>query len=337
MDENFENWNEIPSLPDMDAELKKIRKELRKRNLRIVATCLLLGAALLIGAIKLAIPAWEKQYFDPNKQTLSKYNSDLTITMAAYAELFSPSQTISNVYATRTGFASYSLSVQQWHTRDHGDLSYQIASIHKGDLVFPQGFWEMCSANIFERACYPVFSLGDEANQRISNDLSQLPDYIHLQAAVSFTEDLNMEQIIALSESLEDGYLEWVAIRTCDMDEQMYPLCGMKPTASGVVWDSVNEYYPCFDIKAEEETGELFEKHFLSLLQFSIDQLETGRGIETTNYRDTSYYQRALDYVEENGVCSYGAYIVAPASELLALMDSGVASQIWPQDAWIDF
>lgn len=337
MDEIFENWNETTPLPDMDVELKKIRKELRKRNLRIVVTCLLLGAALLIGAVKLAIPALEKQYWDPNKRTFNKYSSDLTITMAAYAELFSPSQTISNVYATRTGFASYSLSVQQWHTKDQGDLSYQVASIDKGQLVFPQGFWEMCSANIFERACYPEYDMGDEFNRNTREDISVLPDYIYLQAAVSFTEDMNMEQILELSESLDEGYLEWVAIRTCDTDEQMYPLCGMKPTASGVVWDSVNEYYPYFDIKAEEETGELFEKHFMSLLQFSIDQLEAGKGIEATNYMDISYYQRALDYVEEKGVYSYGAFIVAPARELMELMDSGIASQIWTQDAWIDF
>lgn len=324
----------VPEAPP--TELKQIRKTLRNRNILIVLTSLILAAALCFGILQFAIPTWESQYWGPNARTRNSHVSDLTLTLSAYAELFSPTQSILNVNATHTGFASYSLSIQQLRVRGyHSDTSYLSANLSKGKLSFCDGFWEYVPANIFVRACWPEYDMGEAFDRQTRERLSTLPDYIWVTAAVSFERDLSMEELTALQASFADGFIQWSGIRICGMEEQMYPLCGMKPYASGVVLDFINETYPDFDIKLESAGAGQLESHFQSLLQFSLDQQQAGTGLDTVNTMADSYYTRALEYVEENGVYSYGCYISGPASLFLELMDSGIASQVWIEDAWI--
>ena len=50
----------------------------------------------------------------------------------------------------------------------------------------------------------------------------------------------------------------------------------------------------------------------------------------------TAYRQLNLYYVEENGVMSYGAVVVASPQTLLELLDEGVISHVTILDGWID-
>jgi len=334
MEMHSENWEE--TAPDVEAELKKMRKNLRRRSWTIILTSLVLAAAMLLCAVKVVMPQWEKRYWDPNTKTLEPYSTDLTVALDTYAELFSVSQSISHVNATRTGFASYSLSVAQWFAGDGGDIRYLTASLEKNRLSFPDGFWEYSPGNVFVRACWPEYDMGDEWDRETRERLEGLPDYIWVTAAVSFPQDLSMVELIDLADSLEAGNMEWVGIRVCGMDRQMYPLCGMKPYSGGILWENMNEYYPHFQLEGKIDDPEALEAHFTSLLQFSLDQVHARQGVSVINFLDgPSYYEEALQYVEENGVASYGCYLSAPAGVFLELMDSGAASQVWIMDAWV--
>lgn len=334
MDENFESWN--ASLPDMEEELKAIRKNLQKRNRKIVLTSLVLAAVIFIGTFQFALPALEQQYPNPDRLTICKTAPDMALAVTAYSELFTPSQMVDYVHSTRTGFASYTLSFRVREYADPYDAQYLTATLNKGELTFPTQFWNYCSVNIFDRACYPYYPMSEDFIRSTREDLERLPDYILVEAAVSFSEDLSMESIDDLQESLDKGYIEWVGIRICEEDRQKYPLCGIKPYGGGIVMEDINDVYPYFDIKVQCDP-EYFDDHFKTLLQFSLDQCREESYLNIHPQVDASYYEEILSYVEDSGVCSYGAYIVAPAGELLALMDNGIASQIWPQNAWIDF
>lgn len=333
--DNFEEleWEALPPLSDSPDELKQIRKNMRIRSVLIVLTSLVLAAALLTGILFVGIPAAEKMYWNPETNTHDiEYTNDLELTLVAYSELFSPSQTVSNVTSERTGFASYNLSVQMYENYGLYDVNYRTATIKHSELVFPPGFWDYESMNTFERASYPTYDMGAEFDQRTREDLEKLPDYVAIRAMVSFPEDLSMEELIVLRDSLEDGYIEWVGIRNSPENTQCYPLCGMKPFMGGLIRDQANEIYPCFDVKSMDNDAENLETHFKSLLQLSLDQFNADTGIDAGD----NYYQRVLDYVEEKGVYSYGCYVVGPPELFLELMDSGAASQVWLQDAWID-
>lgn len=334
-DENLDREWESPTVPD--TAIKMVRKSLHRHNTRIIMTSLVLAAALLLGTVFVGIPAAEKFFWNPDRNTNNiEYTNDLALTMIAYSELFSPSQTVSYVNAERTGFASYALTVQMYENYGLSDINYRYATLKRGELEFPAGFWEYTIANIFEDGSYPVYSMGESMQNHYRKKLEPLPEYVQVRAAVSFPKDLTMAQLLDFKDSLNGGYIEWVGIRNAPEDQQCYPLCGMKPFMGGMIWDEINEYYPCFDLKTMEDTPENLEAHFKSLLQLSLDQYSTGTGIDVGYSQYDNYYEGVLNYVEENGVMTYGCYVVGTAQQLLDLLDSGIASQVWPMDAWID-
>lgn len=332
--EDLENmdWEALTPLPDNTDELKNIRKNLRRRSFATVLTCFLLAAALILGVF-----ATERMYLHPDSNTLDiEYSNDLSMAMIAYSELFSPSQTVTGMTYEKTGFASYSLTVMMWENYAMMDSVYPTATLKYNKLEFPMGFWDYESVNAFARATYPADHLSDEYQQEIRETLEKLPDYILVRGRVSFPEDLNMEQLLQFRDSLQDGYIGWVGIRNAPEDLQCLPLCGMKPFMGGCVWDQMNEKYPCFDPYTVETNAENLETHFKSLLKLSLDQYNAGTGIEAGINLYANYYEGVLNYVEENGVMTYGCYVVGPPALFLELLDSGAASQVWLQDAWID-
>lgn len=318
-----DQWEDTTLAQPPQEDMKKVRKSLRKRSTATVLTCFLLAAAMILGAMGV-----EKLFWDPEKDSYDlEYFTDLELMLMAYSELFSPAQMVSNVTAERTGFGSYLLTVQVWENFTLMDINYRTATLKRGHLNIPSGFWEILSVNDFARASYPVYPMDEEFIQETYDTLSQLPEYIQVRGAVSFPEDLTMEELLEFQATLEDGYIWWVGIRNSPVDEQRYPLCGMKPFTGGYVIYEMNPYYPCFDIKGIDPTAEDLETHFKSLLQFSLDH---------TDPDEDDYYERVLSYVEENGVMTYGCYVVGSPELFLELLDSGAASQVWVQDAWID-
>lgn len=332
--EDLENmdWEALTPLPDNTDELKNIRKNLRRRSFATVLTCFLLAAALILGTL-----GSERLFLHPGSNTLGIDDcNNLSLTMIAYSELFSPSQIVTGMTWEKNGFASYSLNVQMWENYVMTDCTYRTATLIRNELEFTPGFWNWESANVFARASYPVYHMSENHMQATREKLEKLPDYVQVRGRVSFPEDLTMEQLLAFRDSLEDGHIGWVGIRNAPEDRQCFPLCGMKPFIGGYVWDQVNEHYPCFDLMTEETNAENLETHFKTLLQISMDQCSAGAGIETGFNLYENYYEGVLEYVEENGVMTYGCYVVGSPQQFLDLLDSGAVSLVWLQDAWID-
>lgn len=334
-----EAWDDSTIAEDVPVqEMKAVRNHLRRRNVIIVLTSLVLTAALLLGVVYVGIPAAESLYWDPNTRELGlEHSTDLEMTIAAYAELLCPDLNIATVHATHTGFASYDISIQYWNSHKGGDSLFSSARLEKDELTFATGFIRMESINIFERASYPVYSLDAMAKTGIYSKLSDLPDYVTITAAVSFAEDKSMEDLVDLQNRLENAYIGWTGIRNSPENEQLLPLCGMDPYGSGTYRKGYDDRYPCLDSKSMVATAQNLEEHFTSLLRYSADQVAKGEGIPEYGHSGDCYYTEVLDYVEENGIYSYGCYITGSPKAILALLDSGEITQAWVEDAWINF
>ena len=332
-----EQWDEQISVPPASAEeIKQVRQSMRKRNALIVLTSLILAAALLLGTVYIGVPAAERHYWDPTQSSYSNpYVTDLELMLATYTELFCPDINISNVTASKTGFAAYDISIQYWNSYRGGDSSFASATIEKGALTLPTGFLDYCGVNIFDRATYPFYPENEAHHQAVYDKLSELPEYVTVVAAVSFPEDKSMAEVLAIQDRLIDGHVGWTAIRTAPLEEQRLPLCGMNISSWGSVREYANALYPCLDYKATEKTPENLEAHFKSLLRFSADQAEKGTGIPEEYRKNQCFYTDALTYVEENGIYSYGCYVSGTPETFLALLESGTVSQIRILDIWI--
>lgn len=331
-------WEEKPILPAAaPEEMKQVRKSLRRRNALTVLTSLLLAAALLLGTVYIGIPAAESFYWDPSVTSYgTPYSTDLELTLSAYTELFCPDINIASATEKRTGFAAYEISIQYWDAYRGGDSKYAMGTIEKGELTLPSGFLRQCPVNIFDRATYPFFESSAADLQSVYDNISQLPEYVRVVAAVSFPEDKSMEQVLEFQDSLLDGQIGWTAIRSGPLDEQRLPLCGMDIYQSGSVRTEVNAYYPYLDTKGAEINAANLETHFKSLLQYSLDQANAGTGIPVWSNVDQFYYAKVLEYVKEYGVYSYGCYISGTPETFLALIESGAVTKVHVEDVWID-
>lgn len=336
------NWENFSPTPEDTGEMKKIQKSIRKRHWITVLTSVAVVIALIIGAIYVGIPALESRYWDPEVSTYAEYTSDLEFAMCAYSELFVPTYNVNAVDTRKTGFASYDLSLLCFNEKNRHEYFWSNFSLDRSELDIPYGFWDYAVVGSFSK---------NDFNSQAVKVLKQLPEYVKVQANVAFPEDLDMYDIVELqswlaeytyvkSNSVDtDNTINWVAIRTSDDAKSVYPLCGMKPftsTFANNIVGEINDYYPNYSIR--QCTKATLEEHFLALLNYSIDQVNRGTGILPEYSKPSEdYYQSILDYVEENGIYSYGCTITATPQMLLELISNGTIANIHIQDVWIAF
>lgn len=338
MDMNYENWEQNAPLPGMEAELRKIRRELRRRSRKTILISLILAAAILIGTVSYGIPTLENLYWNPNTVSFgTPHATDLLMTFYAYGQLFCPTRVINDVTATRTGFASYSI-VMDTYSFSKNERDYGYATLEKGELTIQEGFWDEINQ-------VAVGNTLPETEEHIVELLSQLPEYVRVGCYVTFREDITMQDALDFNRALIQDVLEtvnytqlqWLAVRH---QEKAYARpCGL--TLSGIygLFDEVNDSYPCFsgaDMGADSDatSAEHHEEHFKSLLRYLDDQQKKGEGIEVPHY--PGYYADALSYVEENGVKIYGCYITASPQRLLEISKMENVQYLWPDEAWIN-
>ena len=334
MDAQWEEETIIPAAP-ME-EMKQVRKNLRRRNVLIVLTCLVLVATLLLATVYIGIPAAESHYWDPTQNSYDMtYCKDLELMLAAYTELFCPDVNLVSAASDRSGFARYDITIQYWDANRGGDSLYAFGTIDKGVLDIPQGVLRHCPINIFDHATYPYYPAPENWKKNITEKLKQLPEYITVTVAISFPKDKSMEELLAFTDSLQNGSVGWVGIRTAPETEQLLPLCGMNPFSGGVVRSEINDHYPSFDLTADSITPEKLSAHFQALLKFSADQAAAGTGIDERYTIHESFYTQVLKYVSENGVYSYGCYVCASPASILKLIESGEVSLVNIEDIWI--
>lgn len=335
----MDNWTENVLPPDDAAELKKIRKNLRNRNWKTVVTSLLLAAVILLVSVYGIVPAVESLYWEPYD---SEYNtgSDLHMALKAYTELFHPGYTV-HMVAGKTGFASYELQITQIDEAT-GEKDYIEGTLERGTLSLDYAYFDRSQAVHHLYADYSQdypentepFDIRDMWTEEAVEIISQLPEYIQLKAVVFFPEDLTMEQFQQLlfkyNYDGKDGVsVLWTAVRVEGEDMALPPIGFSMHSYNGY---ELNETYPEFFIESFQEDGSHMAQHFKSLLKFSADQAEKGRGLDLR----TSYSRYVLDYVEENGVNTYACLVSATPQGLQALLDSGTASHISLLDGWID-
>lgn len=326
-------------------EFRKVKNGLRRRNVMTILTSLILVLAILAGIVKFVIPVVEAQYWDPSIASYSDEFTDLEFTLRTYSELFIPNQNVCDVEAVKTGFAAYDLSISLREQYNRNRYIHHNTSLVQGELTLPEGIWDYPEAGNFH---LDADAEGSYYFTTAEESLKKLPDYVTVRAYVTFPEDLDMEGFMSLfrrvgsAERETPGQINWIGVRVQTDGEDIYPLCGMKPfyaNDNGRLGD-INAFYPCFSVFGLKEpmgSSAAVTEHFKSLLQYSIDQVDQGTGILPESSLGEAYYQTALNYVEENGVYTYGCSMTATPQQFLDLMHDGTISTVFIQDAWIRF
>lgn len=338
---------EEPPEAEEGAVFWNIRRRIRKRNALQIVTSVLLTLSLLLGILKIGIPAAESLYWGPEASSFGAESSDLLLVLDTYSNLFCPEIDIRSVKSTHTGFATYNLELEYFTAEEYPHCSYSNAALEKGNLSIPEGFWPTVSGNRLQSDPLDEFNRGLYIKQ-----LSQLPEYIRVSAFVSFSEDISMHALLSFRWDLvkdnpddlltQTGYY-WTAIRCHADTEENYslPHCGLG-TGGYVPAREMNLVYPNFDgtqypgdmsqgIPVVSSTqAQIYENQFISQLSFMRDMCREGRGIG-----DQAFYENALTYIEENGIQVYGCFIVCSPQSLLEIMEMENISGVFIEDFWL--
>ena len=326
---------------ERSSEIREIQRTIRRRSWKNITISVVLAAVLLVLSVFGIIPWVESLYWNP-EETNYRDATDLDITLQAYMELFTPGYCIpTDIGYHRTGFASYELEIPL-KPIGHGERFAVGGSLERNTLVLDEAFhFPEDKDYAFSRMRLPSYPDAPSDVEAQRETLRMLPEYVRVEAAISFTEDLSMEELVkfwvdmTFKSQTQDprANITWVAVRSKALSDEWAPFCGMSFHGNSRVYNLVDLDYRCFSGPANWDQESL-EHHFKSLLRYSADQLEKGKGIAP--YGDGELYNEILEYVEENGVKTYGIVVVGTPQLLLELMEHEQVYSINLMDCWLD-
>lgn len=328
----FDNEWERDDTPWED--IASIQKMIKAHDRKTITKALALITALVFFIALVVVPLTEKLFWNPKMCHYEENVSDLQLTLSAWTELFYPGKQVTGIQNNKTGYASYDLRIS---IQDHGKEAWEKvdATLERNRLYLDPDFYE-----IDPRDVVPFRQLYAYEQEPELETLRKLPEYVTIRAAVVFPEDLNMAQVFDFwqkytwSDTPYPLYLDWVAVRTCN-SEEYHKLTGFSMAHYGPMTEpSINDHYPEFFIESLNPDGEYLVQHFKSLLQYSSDQCAKGRGMNVMP--GVNYYDEVLEYVEENGVKSYGFIVSGTPQSLLHLLEEGIITQVNILDGWLD-
>lgn len=238
------------------------------------------------------------------------------------------------------GFGNYNLTfqIQDLFTREKKTGNTQL--IKDRHTVFFEDFYPYHYFSFSEfgddeegtNRYYNTLEIKKHFSEREIEHVKDLPSTSYISAWARFTNDLTMEELYKVMLNYREINFEWIAVRTAKKQGQQ--LMGfLTDNNIGSSTDSVDkEKYPGFQLTdiwnlsgstpPEVQMSKIYETHFTSLLKYLVDRHQAVDALlpMSINYD----YESALNFVEKNGISTYGVLLYGEAADLLELYESGV-------------
>ncbi|WP_278873273.1 anti-sigma factor C-terminal domain-containing protein [Anaerotignum lactatifermentans] len=318
-------------LAGQQEELQKIDRSMKKRGRRIIAIAVVI-ACVVMGALTAFQPVISKViWYDPTERDFQQYSYDISCHLAVLAELTMPEVQMESVMITEKGWGQYDLQVQQreWSS---GEYLWEDGTVTRGKIQLKSNVYQYSVINAFSRGTAEFGNSVMTESAEAKAALADLPEYMQMEAYVSLGKDWTMEELENFA-AQQDGYLGWVGVRTSPEDQQFLPLMGFDADSSGYIWDHVDEAYPFYELSMHEDVplAEAWEKHFLALLQYSIDHGDFYARLNQSNDHGSTC-QMVQEYVTENGVKTYGFLYYGTPAEMRKLLENEDVEGIYVTD-----
>lgn len=318
-------------LAGQQEELQKIDRSMKKRGRRIIAIAVVI-ACVVMGALTAFQPAISKViWYDPTERSMQEFAYDIDCHMAVLTELTMPEVQMESVMITEKGWGQYDLQVQQreWSS---GEYLWEDGTVTRGKIQLKSNVYQYSVINAFSRGTAEFGSSVMTESAEAKAALADLPEYMQMEAYVSLGKDWTMEELENFA-AQQDGYLGWVGVRISPEDQQLFPLMGFDASDSGYVFNNVDEAYPFYELSMHEDVSltEAWEKHFLALLQYSIDQGDFYARLNQSNDHGNAC-QMVQEYVTKNGVKTYGFLYYGTPAEMRKLLENEDVEGIYVTD-----
>lgn len=327
-------------------ELQKIRRNIKRRSAILVciaagvACCAIAAACYFEPAISKRLWYDPTEVYNPDTEDFSAQKIDSHI--AVISELTMPEIRLDSVFVKEQGWGRYDLTLYQWDY-SRGENRYSYGTVTRGKVELQHDFFlQNCSASVFSRSQY---GFREEPSQTgVIRDvesaraiLEELPDYILLEAYISLRRDWDMEEFAAFREKIgqtpSGAWISWTAVRTAPEHTQLFPLAGFRADGDGWILDEADGLYPYYEISLHEEApaAEVLGGHFKALLRYISDHEDFYA--EKMDCRIRS--QEMLEYVEKNGVNTYGFVCYGAPGDILRILDEPDVEGIHVSDSRI--
>ena len=321
-----ETQEEKVEITDKEEELKDlvqkaINKKLRRYGIAVGAVVLVVVLFIMFGLS----PIMNRMYYNPGEK-LGSYSQAIDLPLAVYTELHCANRWFNYTNISSEGYGKYSLKVGY---QFQGEVEDFYVTLDKGKFV---GYYsDMLKNNLFGNSftrgtAYNYYEPDDEY---VLEELRKLPDTAFVEASISFPKDLTLGELKKLQEEYEALYITYVPIRVSGDNHQIQGYFGFEPFGTGIVFDEStydNEKYPLLELANSKEgypTIKDWENHIKSMMKYMEDAEEFNKAIN--NGFD---YNAALDYIEANGIKTFGAVVRMPVKELLQLRDKGIVENV---------
>jgi len=183
----------------------------------------------------------------------------------------------------------------------------------------------------------------EKKNEETLSYINKLNSLSYISMSIVFEEDLSMEEFYMLSQICEELDFKWVGIRTVEpgtrwSENQPLHLIGFNPNYNdeGSTNNKPDEdKYPLFNydireifkgnISSEKDLkkayGKSYETHFKSRLSYIKDREEFVEIFDYNSYK-VDFYKQSLEYIEKNGVKTYGVLVYGIAEDFLNKIDN---------------
>ena len=314
-------------------DFEKIQKGVNKRLRKVALTSVAIVLTLLFSIFYIISPLVDSMYYNPNKTSVGNEVKDLVYDLRVFTELNLPGYYLSfPTHAENMGFGKYNIYLgrtkQLTQERDIVNMKIERGRLFSSDKsLYPEHF-----------VYFPTYtnpeSFDEESiernNERVMNHLIQLNPVSYVASYLTFERDLTMEELYQLQWDYSVRFI-WAGIRT-ESEEETYKTItgfslennsGVQPYTPDAKRYPAFNYYEWLDGKHTfSNQAKAYELHYKSLLKYMIDREETVLTLEgmPTKYE---YYKSALDYVEENGVNTFGVLVFANPEDLIELVENG--------------
>jgi hypothetical protein len=333
----------LPEEKDLNIN-RLVNRRLRKVILTSVVIVVLLYLTVFYGISAVV----DGMHYDPTTVTKAEEGvsprTDFHFDMKAYISLNMPGYAMSSFTpVVSEGFGNYEVYYPLRNLLSRQTQNYNVG-VSRGGLTYADGgifdtdnrhyLWEG-----FDIIRYPGNGEEDESYQEMEierkNDitleyLDALNPLSYLSMHMVFEEDLSMMEFYQLSRQHPSLDFKWVGIRTVSPDtrwseNQPMHLIGFNPNTGDEPSSSHRpdpEDYPLFNLndrweeplRSEEEFAEIYETHFHSRLRYLSSREEFIEIFDYNPYK-VDFYEESLEYIEQEGIYTYGVVVYGTAEE----------------------
>ncbi|TVP92081.1 anti sigma factor C-terminal domain-containing protein [Alkalibacterium sp.] len=341
-------------------ETLSIKRLVNRKLAKVIMLSVLIVILLYVGIFYGLSNVVDSLYYDPTSVTTYEDQehtvSDFSFDMKAYVSLNMPGYALSSFTTEESqGFGVYETSylLRNLYTND---LQRHFVDIHRGARRnFDDGIFS--HANRFEiwdgfRNIHSPVTGGEEGmseehqqgeierkNDITLDYLGEVNPLSYVSITIVFDEDLTMEEFYEMSREFQMLNFNWVGVRTIEpgtswSENQPNHLIGFNPNVNDEPAGNMRpnpEEYPLFNlvdlyqyaptVSSESFFPEAFETHFESRLTYLRDREEFVELFDYNPYK-TDFYTHSLDYIEENGINTYGVLVYGTAEDFQEQIDN---------------